>query len=491
MTALSNGTPLTQDLLGETPFEFSFEPAASAQARESSNRVARSAARSAINWSGRSWGGLDIAVAVGSFWLGHVVSHQFNFSEPRSYSIGLAAGIFAVALLFLNYVLGGYDRLNFTSVGRMLGRVIAVNLLALAATSVLIGWVDYARIGRVVLLWTFIFSAGGTFACRMLARELARFSKVNVLFVGPRRKFRALAANLRRLHSAFYERPAYLDVAADVATSPAERRAAFIQAVDRLRPDEVVVMDGHEDVLHVLHHSAVVLRSGCAIYSYSAYYERLLREVPIDTIDARGVLGDGFNIGSLHTGMAKRPMDVVLAAAGLILGAPLMLVCALLVRLSGPGPVLYRQVRVGRYGRLFYIYKFRTMRIDAEVDGAAWARKGDPRITWIGGLLRRTRFDELPQLWNILRGDMSFVGPRPERPEFVQQLRREVPHFDLRHLVPPGLTGWAQVRFRYGATVGDAQRKLAFDLYYVRHCSLRFDAVICLRTIAAMARGSR
>ena len=123
--------------------------------------------------------------------------------------------------------------------------------------------------------------------------------------------------------------------------------------------------------------------------------------------------------------------------------------------------------------------------------GAVWARAKDSRVTPVGGLLRKTRLDELPQFWNILRGEMSFVGPRPERPEFVEQLRQQVPHYELRHLVPPGLTGWAQVRFRYGATIGDAQRKLAFDLYYVRHCSLAFDIAFCLRTIAAMAKGAR
>jgi len=168
-----------------------------------------------------------------------------------------------------------------------------------------------------------------------------------------------------------------------------------------------------------------------------------------------------------------------------------MLVCGLLVKLTSPGPVIYTQSRVGRYGKPFTIYKFRTMQHDAEKGGAQWAKSGDVRATPLGRFLRKSRLDELPQLWNILRGDMSLVGPRPERPEFVEKLRQHIPHYDMRHLVLPGLTGWAQVRFRYGASLEDSQRKLAFDLYYVRHCGLAFDLAICLRTLAAMAKGAR
>lgn len=456
--------------------------------RQASDRVKRSTARSAVNWSGRAWGALDMVIAALSFAAAHPVSPRFNSADAPAYSIAVGAGMFAFLLLFLNYVLGAYDRHNFTSVGRMAGRVLTANALAIALTTLVFGWLHYVHIGRWIVLGTFVLSAGGTFACRMAARELARRSKISILFVGPRRKFRPLATQLRYLHSAFYERPIYLE---NDGGGVAERRARLMEALHQHQPDEIIVMDDDEAVLDVLHHSASVLRSGCAIHSYGAYYEALLGEVPVQTIDERGVMAHGFNVGSLHTGLAKRPMDVALATFGLALGAPLILLMAVLVRVTSPGPIIYKQVRVGRYGKLFWIYKFRTMRTDAERDGAVWAKAGDCRVTPVGTLLRRTRFDELPQLWNILRGDMSLVGPRPERPEFVQQLRQQIPHYELRHLVPPGLTGWAQVRFRYGATVEDAQRKLAFDLYYVRHCGLGFDAAICLRTLAAMARGAR
>ncbi|MDB5333748.1 MAG: capsular polysaccharide biosynthesis protein [Phycisphaerales bacterium] len=455
--------------------------------KQVAGRIMRTTARAAVSWSSRTWGLLDAAMAAGAFALAHLLSPYHHDAHP-AYSVLLGALFFACSLVFFGCVLGVYDRHNFTSRGRMAGQALLITGLALAVTCLAFGWVGYVRIGRYIVVWTFLISFAGIFLVRLLARDLAQRAKIRVLFYGPRGKFRPLAAQIRRLHSAFYERPVYVDVQ---ATALVDRRAQLIQAFNRVQPDEVIVMDNDGAVLEILHHCAGILKSGCGIFTYAAYYETLLGQVPIDAIDERGVLGWGFKVGSFHTGLAKRPTDLALAAIGLLVGAPLMLLCALLVRLTSPGPIIYRQVRVGRYGRHFWIYKFRTMRVDAERDGAVWARAGDARVTPVGKFLRKTRFDELPQLFNILRGEMSLVGPRPERPEFVEQLQRHVPHYELRHLVQPGLTGWAQVRFRYGSSIEDAQRKLAYDLYYVRHCGLAFDAAIWMRTLAAMAKGAR
>jgi sugar transferase (PEP-CTERM system associated) len=181
----------------------------------------------------------------------------------------------------------------------------------------------------------------------------------------------------------------------------------------------------------------------------------------------------------------KRALDVAAAAVGLVLVAPMMGLVALAVRLTSPGPVLYHQKRVGQHGRVFLIHKFRSMRHNAEAaTGPVWAAKeGDPRVTPIGLWLRRTRLDELPQLWNVLVGDMSLVGPRPERPEFVAGLTVEIPFYRQRHIVRPGITGWAQVRYTYGATTEDALQKLQFDLFYIKHLSLALDLYILLATI--------
>jgi exopolysaccharide biosynthesis polyprenyl glycosylphosphotransferase len=173
-----------------------------------------------------------------------------------------------------------------------------------------------------------------------------------------------------------------------------------------------------------------------------------------------------------------------------LVSAPFMALTALAIRLDSPGPLLYSQERVGENGRLFNIYKFRSMRTDAELAGKpVWARDNDDRITRVGRFIRKTRLDELPQLWNVMRGDMSFVGPRPERQFFVDQLAKEIPFYLQRHSVKPGLTGWAQVKYQYGSTVEDAMEKLRYDLYYIKHLSIVFDLTIVLDTVKVILFG--
>ena len=180
----------------------------------------------------------------------------------------------------------------------------------------------------------------------------------------------------------------------------------------------------------------------------------------------------------------KRILDVSVSLVALIVSLPIMVIVAIAVRMSSPGPVLYHQQRVGERGRVFTLHKFRSMRIDAEADsGAVWSQDGDTRVTRVGRFLRKMRFDELPQLWNVMRGDMSLVGPRPERPEFVQQLTQQIPYYGQRHIVRPGLTGWAQVRYAYGSSVEDAMEKLQYDLFYIKHMSLGMDLLIALSTV--------
>lgn len=185
----------------------------------------------------------------------------------------------------------------------------------------------------------------------------------------------------------------------------------------------------------------------------------------------------------------KRVLDIGLAMVLLLLALPLMLFASIVIALDSPGPIFFRQVRTGKDGKDFWIYKFRSMRQDAEKNGAQWAQQKDPRITRVGGFLRSTRIDELPQLWNVLTGDMSFIGPRPERPEFNIHLENEIPYYHLRHLIRPGVTGWAQVRYPYGASVEDAKEKLQFDLYYLQNMSFWMDLTIILKTVNVVLFG--
>ena len=213
--------------------------------------------------------------------------------------------------------------------------------------------------------------------------------------------------------------------------------------------------------------------------------------VPVLHVPPEWLLAKGLDTSNHLAEAVKRMTDIALAVLLLVLSAPFHLLAILVLQVSG-GPVFYSQTRLGRHGRPFQILKLRTMRVDAEEDGSAvWASEEDPRATRLGRVLRRTRIDELPQLVNILVGEMSFVGPRPERPEFVDELERTIPFYAWRHFVRPGLTGCAQINYPYGATAEDARRKLEYDLYYMRHYSVLTDLSIALRTVTAALRGAR
>jgi len=204
------------------------------------------------------------------------------------------------------------------------------------------------------------------------------------------------------------------------------------------------------------------------------------------------VFSEGFHRSKWNE-FLKRVIDLVFSMVGLVVSLPLMLLVALAISLESKGPVIYRQTRVGNRGRCFELLKFRSMRLDAEENGAQWASKNDPRVTRLGGFLRKYRLDELPQFVNVIRGEMSFVGPRPERPCFVEELRKQIPYYDERHSVRPGLTGWAQTQYSYGSTVEDAFHKLEYDLFYLKNMSIIFDLAIVFQTIHIVVggRGSR
>ena len=223
--------------------------------------------------------------------------------------------------------------------------------------------------------------------------------------------------------------------------------------------------------------------SGTRVEDAATTYERLTGKILVDNLKPSWLIfSDGFVV-SRWTRLLKRAMDLVFASMAFTLSLPLMLMTALAVYLDSKGPILYCQERVGENGRLFTVYKFRSMRTDAESGTPVWARDGDDRVTRVGRVIRSTRLDELPQLWNVIQGDMSFVGPRPERPYFVEQLAQEIPFYQQRHSVKPGVTGWAQVKYRYGSSIEDAIEKLRYDLYYIKHMSIALDLSILFDTV--------
>jgi len=221
----------------------------------------------------------------------------------------------------------------------------------------------------------------------------------------------------------------------------------------------------------------------------ASFYERITGRVSLNMLRPSWLIFTGRGRQTKIAELARTVVHWLVALIGAILSLPIVLVTAVLIKLESKGPIFYKQERVGRNGRTFVLTKFRSMRIDAEASGPVWASKGDARTTRVGRIIRKIRVDEIPQFWHILKGEMSFVGPRPERPHFVAQLAEEIPFYEQRHLIAPGLTGWAQIKYPYGASIEDARQKLQYDLFYIKNHGLFLDAIIMFETIKIILFG--
>jgi len=261
--------------------------------------------------------------------------------------------------------------------------------------------------------------------------------------------------------------------------------AAFHDLADELGVDEIVLaLEERRGALPVDDLLKAKL-AGVRVSEMSSFLERETGRVDLSSVSPSWLIfSDGF-LGAKHAAViGKRVFDVVASLVLLAVSSPFLVVAALLIKLTSRGPVFYSQERVGQFGRSFDVMKFRSMRTDAEKDGTPqWAQKHDPRVTAIGRVIRATRIDEIPQIFNVLRGDMSFVGPRPERPFFVRDLAEQIPFYNERHVAKPGITGWAQLNYPYGASVEDARHKLEYDLYYVKNYSMFLDLLILIQTV--------
>lgn len=235
------------------------------------------------------------------------------------------------------------------------------------------------------------------------------------------------------------------------------------------------------------------LSGNVSIEECASFYERLTGRVSLEMIRPSWLIFSGRGRQARLNALVRIALHRAVALIGAILSLPIAILTALLIKIDSRGPVLYKQERVGKNGRPFTLMKFRSMRTDAEKDGPVWASTSDNRVTRVGRVIRKIRIDEIPQFWNILRGDMNFVGPRPERPHFISQLAQEIPYYEQRHLIAPGLTGWAQIKYPYGASIEDARQKLQYDLYYIKNQSLMLDAAIMFETIKIIlfGRGAR
>jgi sugar transferase (PEP-CTERM system associated) len=260
--------------------------------------------------------------------------------------------------------------------------------------------------------------------------------------------------------------------------------------VERLRVNRVIVAMGDRHGKLPIEPLLALKSRGVLIQDATEVYEAITGKVPLESLRLGWLLFSPSFSDFRFVLIYKRLAAIIVSACGLVLSLFLVPFVALAIKLSSRGPILYKQKRVGRQGVIFNCYKFRTMRQDAEADtGATWAADNDPRITMVGKFLRSSRLDEIPQLWNVLKGDMNLVGPRPERPEFVEWLSREIPHYNVRHIVRPGITGWAQIRYKYGSSIEDSREKLRYDLFYAKNISPGFDLLIFFSTIKIILLG--
>ena len=406
----------------------------------------------------------------------------------------LKAIVFASVCQFCLYYADLYDLRAVADRREMFVRT----LQALGATSLIVAVLWYLFpdliLGRGVFIIAAVLVIAITIGWR-LAFELATH------YASPRERVLLVGTNeaALRLARELYDRRAELGVVIVGFVDPDPSRVGQ----DLMSPGIIGTVDDIPELVKTLNVDRVVVSltdargklsmdkllemrmAGVSFAQLPSVYEEYTGKIAIDNLRPSWLIfSDGFAKVSKSGGI-KRILDVVGSALLLILAQPVMLLAGLAVKASSPGPVLYKQQRVGMNGRVFTIYKFRSMAADAEAaTGAVWATPGrDPRVTRVGGFLRRSRIDELPQLWNVVRGDMSLVGPRPERPEFVSQLTTQIPFYGQRHAVRPGLTGWAQVRYAYGASVEDAMEKLQYDLFYIKNQTIALDVYIVFETL--------
>jgi len=414
----------------------------------------------------------------------------------------IPAFAFAVLIVALNGAFGLYRRDAKIPFGAQVMRVFLALLIGVPVAYLLARVLPGGDEFKNTLREAVIFGFAGLVVVRHLIVSpiVRRLLPQRVLVLGTGPEARVVEASLATADPpgldlvGFYalEKVEQMTVSANRVIA---RVGALEDTVRRLRVNEIIVAVRQQRGGVLPMRSLLECRlNGVQVTDLARFFERVHGQVPIESLKASWLIyGNGFRQSWLRS-VIKRTFDLVVAVALLPLALPLMLIAAFGIALESGFPVMYRQERVGLHGRTFWLLKFRSMRKDAEKDGRAeWATVGDNRVTGFGRILRYTRVDELPQLLNVLRGEMSFVGPRPERPVFVKLLEEQIPFYAVRHSVKPGITGWAQVRYSYGATVEQSMRKLEYDLYYVKNHTLFLDLLILLETVRVvlLAEGAR
>lgn len=458
-------------------------------------RIARRIAHGMVEFPVSTWLLVDVAIIGFGVWMAYRLFPPPVMETNPHIALWQAIAIFSFVVMFVNMVFGLHERETLVSRSRILTRtLLAVSTVAVVAYAI-IYVLMYATVSRRVTFVALTELAVVGTSIRLGVWWVIHKNRRRLIVVGSRSLFESFcrAQDSGGLHG--YELVGYASVERAAGETARDRNylGPITTCIDELGAsgvtDIVVGAEAAPDA-KAMDWMVPCLRQGCRVTNEAIFYEKATGQILVDEITPLWFLFADLNVHCDRRAILKRVFDVVMATLGLCVMIPLAPIIGLAIKLGDRGPVLYAQDRVGQHGKAFRLYKFRTMRTDAETGKSVWASPNDPRVTRVGRFLRRTRFDELPQLYNVLIGQMSLIGPRPERPDIVKELCESVPYYGERHLVKPGLSGWAQISYRYGASVADAKRKLQFDLYYLKHMSFELDMIIMFRTLGTFLRGA-
>jgi sugar transferase (PEP-CTERM system associated) len=413
--------------------------------------------------------------------------------EPFPQSL-LSVGVFFTSMA----AMGLYNSRQRSRLGGMIARVAASIAFGALVLAVVYYFFPSLYMGRMVLLLTAIYAFIGSVIVRVVLDRFfdEEIFKRRILVYGAGRRADSIARLRRRSDRRGFTVLGYVPADGDSLSVPASQRLSLTVDLSQFcaaeRIDEIVVAMDDRRRQFPMEQLLECRLDGVEIVDLVTFLERETGKVRLDVLNPSWIIfADGFRQGRIHSTL-ERGFDILASLLLLILAAPVMLMTMLAIKLTEGwrAPVFYRQVRVGQYGRPFHLMKFRSMRMDAERDGKPqWAQKNDSRVTRVGSFIRLTRIDELPQMINVLRGEMSFVGPRPERPEFVNELNERIPYYRERHSIKPGITGWAQICYPYGSSEQDATEKLQYDLFYVKNHTLLFYMAILVQTVEVIVWG--
>ena len=442
-----------------------------------------------------TWLLLDLSVLPVGLYTAYRVFPPPELEMTPHIALWQALAVFAFAFTTAALVFGLYDRETLLSRSRIFARMLLTVGAATVVAYAIIYVIMYATVSRRVtglaMALSFISGAG----IRLSACVAIRKVHHGLLVVGSRSLFESFERAQADGFLSEYRLVGYAATDRRPTECDGDRLylGSIINQISKLAEHGVTdIVAGAESARdpRVMDWMVPCLQRGCRVTNEAIFYEKATGQILVDEITPSWFLFADLKVHCDRHATVKRAFDLFTAAVGLCVTAPLWPLIALAIKLCDRGPVFYSQNRVGHNGEIFRLYKFRTMRPDAENGRSVWASPNDTRVTRVGRILRRTRLDELPQLYNVLVGQMSVVGPRPERPDIVCELCGKVPYYAERHLVKPGITGWAQISFRYGSSVKDAKRKLQFDLYYLKNMSFELDMIILLRTLGTFLRGA-